>query len=109
MSKFADFVKEKKMDPRRIIAASFKLEKLGAQDRALRLAQRKAKKSEEKKDPNAPKADKPRSGRPITQPAWAAALAGKPLSGPQKTRMLRAINHVLEQKKGAAVEMKALF
>ncbi len=108
MSKFADFVKDKKIDPRRVIAASYKLERLHVEDRAIRLAKRKAKKSEEKKDPNAVQV-KPRSGRPVTEPGLAAMLAGKPISGPQKTRVLRAINYLLEKKKADKVEMKALF
>ena len=52
---------------------------------------------------------KPRSGRPVTERALAAALAGKTISGPQKTRLLRAVNHLIEQKKGTAVDLKALF
>jgi hypothetical protein len=108
MSKFADAIKTHKIDPRRIIPASYKLERLRPEDRAIRLAKAKAKKSEDKKDAGeAPK--KPRSGRPVTERALAAALAGKSISGPQKTRMLRAVNHLIEQKKGTAVDMKALF
>jgi hypothetical protein len=108
MSKFADAIKTHKIDPRRIIAASTKLERLRPEDRALRLAKAKAKKSEEKKEGGeAPK--KPRSGRPVTPRALDAALAGKEISGPQKTRILRAVNHIIEQKKGSPLELKALF
>ena len=108
MSKFADFVKEKKIDTRRLLAASSSLEGLQPEDRAIRLAKRQARKAEGG-DKKAGEVKKPRSGRPITQPALAAALAGKPLSGPQKTRFLKAVNHVLEQKKAPAVDLKALF
>lgn len=109
MSKFADFVKEKKLDTRRILAASSHIERFQPEDRAIKLAKRKARKAEggDKKEGEAPK--KPRTGRPITQRALAAALEGKTLSGPQKTRFLRAVNHVLEQKKAGAVDLKALF
>ncbi|MFO0612078.1 MAG: hypothetical protein U0414_05800 [Polyangiaceae bacterium] len=107
MSKFADLLKEKKLDPRRILAASKKLESLRVEDRKIRLARAKAKKSEDKKD--AKPTEKPRSGRPITPRGIAAALAGNPLSGPQKTRLLRAVNAILEQKKQPAIELKALF
>jgi hypothetical protein len=108
MSKFADAIKTHKIDPRRILAASTKLERLRPEDRAIRLAKAKAKKSEEKKEATeAPK--KPRSGRPVTHRALDAAIAGKSISGPQKTRILRAVNHLLEQKKQAAVDLKALF
>ena len=108
MSKFADAIQAHKIDPRRIVTASSKLEKLRPEDRALRLARAKAKKSEEKKEAGE-KPQKPRSGRPITPRALAAAMAGKTLSGPQKTRILRAVNHLLEQKKAAALQLKTLF
>ena len=45
----------------------------------------------------------------MTDRAIQAALTGKPLSGPQKTRLLHALNHVLEQKKLEKVELVALF
>ena len=109
MSKFADVIKTHKLDTRRIIATSSKLEKLRPEDRTIRLAKAKAKKSEEKKEAGGEAPKKPRSGRPITQRAIEAALAGKAISGPQKTRMLRAVNHLLEKKKAPALELKALF
>jgi hypothetical protein len=111
-SKFSDFLKEKKIDPRRIIAASAKIEKLRPEDRAAKLAKRQAKAKAAaggEADKSATPPAKPRSGRPVTQRAIDTAMAGKPLSGPQKTRMLRAVNALLEQKKGSAVELSALF
>ncbi len=105
--KFKDFLAEKKLDARRVISASGKLERLTAADRKIRLAKRQAKKSDgDKKDVPT---DKPRSGRPVTQRAIDAALIGKSISGPQKTRLLRAINHLLEQKKQSPIELSALF
>lgn len=109
-TKFKDFLSEKKIDPRRILAASDALESLTREDRSIRLLKRQAKvdgASAEKKAEAAAK--KPRSGRPVTDRAMTAALAGKSLSGPQKTRILRALNHILEQKKLGTVEMSALF
>lgn len=109
-SKFKDFLSEKKIDPRRIIAASTKIERLTREDRGIRLLKRQAKAegaTPEKKAEAAAK--KPHSGRPVTPRAIEAALAGKAISGPQKTRLLRAINKVLEQKKLEQVELKALF
>lgn len=109
-SKMEAFLKEKKIDPRRVLAASAKLEKLRPEDRKLRLQRRIASKSEDgaKKKEGEAQA-KPRSGRPVTDRALAAALAGKPLSGPAKTRILRAVNHILEQKKQEKVDLRALF
>jgi hypothetical protein len=109
-TKFEEFLKSSKVDPRRILVASAKIERLHVEDRALKLSRRLARKSEDapkKKDGEAQK--KPRSGRPVTDRALQAALTGKTLSGPAKTRILRAVNAVLEQKKLAKVELSALF
>src|SRR4051812_36500244 len=109
-TKFDAFLSEKKINPLRILAASEKIERLRPEDRAIRLARRIARKSEDggkKKEGIA--AQKPRSGRPVTQRTINAAIAGKDLSGPAKTRLLRAINHLLEQKKQEKVTAAAIF
>ena len=109
-TKFEDFLKEKKIDARRILVASTEIERLRLQDRKIRLAKRAARKSEDpakKKEGLA--AEKPRSGRPVTHEAIAAAFAGKNVSGPQKTRILRALNAVLEQKKLEKIELASIF
>ncbi len=107
-SKFAQFIASKKLDARRIVAASHKLERLLPEDRLIKLNKRKAKKGEGGE--NAPKETrKPRTGRPVTARAMAAALAGGVVSGPTKTRLLKAVNYLLEQKKQEKVELKALF
>jgi hypothetical protein len=109
-TKIDEFLKEKKIDPRRVLAASSDVERLRPEDRAIRLAKRVARKSEDQaKKKEGLAAQKPRSGRPVTQRAIDAALAGKQISGPQKTRILRAVNHLLEQKKLDKVELGALF
>lgn len=107
-TKFQEFLQTKKIDPRRVLAASEKLEKLRPEDRAIRLAQRKARRSEDKKKEGLA-TQKPRSGRPVTQRAISAALTGKPLEGPTRTRLLRAVNQILEQKKQEPVQLSALF
>ena len=109
-TKIEAFLKDKKIDPRRVLAASAELERLRPEDRALRLARRLARKSEDggkKKEGEAPK--KPRSGRPVTPRALTAALTGKEVAGPAKTRILRAVNHVLAAKKQEPVDLRALF
>jgi hypothetical protein len=109
-TKIEAFLKEKKIDPRRVLAASAKIEGLQREDRSIRLARRQARKSEDggkKKEGEAPK--KPRSGRPVTNRTLTAALTGKTLTGPAKTRILRAVNHLLEQKKQEKVALGALF
>jgi hypothetical protein len=107
-TKFAQFIASKKLDPRRIIAASRKLEDLTVEDRLIKLNKRRAKAGEGGE--NAPKETrKPRSGRPVTQRAMAAALEGGEVSGPTKTRLLKAVNHLLEQKKQEPVDLRAIF
>ena len=109
-TKIADFLSEKKIDPRRILAASREIERFRPEDRKIRLAKSVARKSEDaakKKEGDAAK--KPRSGRPVTQRAIDSAMIGKPVSGPTKSRLLRAINRILEQKKQDQIELVALF
>lgn len=106
-TKFASFISAKKLDTRRILAVSAKLETLRPEDRKIRLQKRTQKKAEgggEKKD-----FGKPRSGRPVTPRAIAAAMSGGTVSGPMKTRILKAVNYLLEQKKAEKAEMKSLF
>jgi hypothetical protein len=110
-SKFADFLKENKIDERRLMSSSALLERLRPEDRAARLAGKK------RKSDDAPKAEgddatppaKRRSGRPVTPRLLAAANNGGTVSGPAKTRLLRAVNRILEQRKKDAVDLRALF
>jgi hypothetical protein len=109
-TKIEEFLKDKKIDARRLMAASAEIESFTREDRGLRLLKRVSRKSEDaakKKEGLAAK--KPRSGRPVTSRAFTAALSGKQISGPQKTRILRAVNHLLTQKKQDVVELSALF
>jgi hypothetical protein len=106
-SKLAEFLTSKKIDPRRVLVASQALESLQPEDRSIRLNRRRAKGAEGEAAPKEER--KPRSGRPVTRRALDAALAGKPISGPTKTRIVRALNHVLEQKKAGKIEFRALF
>lgn len=109
-SKFAQFIASKKLDPRRIIAASRALETLQPEDRAIKLNKRRSRlAAKEGKEGVAKEERKPRSGRPVTRRAIDAALAGGAVSGPCKTRILRAVNHLLEQKKQDKIDLKAIF
>lgn len=105
-TKLEAFLTEKKIDSRRVVAASNQLEKLRPEDRAVKLAQRQARKKDEKKQPGAPK---PRSGKAVSAATLTRAFGGTALSGPTKQRVLRAINHILEQRKLPAVALKDLF
>jgi hypothetical protein len=108
-TKIEDFLKEKKIDPRRLLAASAEIEHFRPEDRKIRWEKRSARKGEDAAKKKEAAAKKPRSGRPVTQRALTAALTGKTLSGPSKTRILRAVNYLLGQKKSEPVELVALF
>lgn len=111
MSKLQDYLKQQKIDPRRLLAASHKLEASRPEDRVTRLAKRKAKGGEESAKEAAAK--KPtHSGKPLTQPTLDRALATEKsgtVSGAAKTRILRALNSVLTQKKQPEASLKDLF
>ncbi|MFO0757447.1 MAG: hypothetical protein U0359_13200 [Byssovorax sp.] len=108
-TKFEDFLKEKKIDSRRLLAASAEIEHFRPEDRKIRLDKRLARKGDDAAKKKEAAAKKPRSGRPVTARALSAALTGKNLSGPSKSRILRAVNYLLAQKKSEAVELAALF
>ncbi len=107
-TKFAQFIQDNKIDPRRLIAASAQLEALRPEDRKIRAQKSKAKAKGEKPAAGETPA-KPRSGRAVTPRLIESANVGKTVSGPAKTRLLRALNSVLSQKKKDAVELKAIF
>jgi hypothetical protein len=109
-TKFAQFIAARKIDPRRILAVSHRLERLQPEDRLIKRNKRLAKKAGSEGGEGTPKETrKPRSGRPVASRALASAMHGGELSGPTKTRILRAINHLLELKKQPTVELRALF
>ena len=107
MTKLKTFLDDNKIDQRRVLIASKQLEKLRSEDRKIKLAQAKARRSDDGKKPEG--LAKPRSGRPVTEVSLGAALEGDKVSGPMKTRILRAVNRVLEQKKKDAVTIDTLF
>lgn len=109
-SKFAQFLENNKIDTRRLLAVSRRLERLNPEDRAIKRTKSKAKGAAAPAPAEgAEKPKKPHSGRPITERLVQAAQAGKPIAGPAKTRLLRALNHILSQKKQDAVDIRAIF
>ena len=106
-TKLETFLSEKKIDHRRVLIASKQLEKLRPEDRRTRLTLKQARKSEDAKRPEG--IEKPRSGKPITPVGLHNALAGARISSAAKTRILRAVNRVLEQKKQDTVTLDTLF
>jgi hypothetical protein len=111
MSKLQDYLKQQKIDPRRLLAASHKLEASRPEDRVTRLAKKRAKGGDESAKEAAAK--KPaHSGKPLSSPTLDRALAAESpsdVSGAAKTRILRAVNSVLTQKKQPEVTLRDLF
>lgn len=106
-TKFSDFLAEKKIDTRRLMAVSHLLEQLRPVDRAVKL-KRRGEKDKKKKGEAWP--TEVRSGRAVTPRLVQAALLGKaPLPAAGKTRLLRAVNRILEQRQAEPVDIRALF
>ena len=111
MSRFSEFLSTEKIDPRRLLVASRQLERLRPEDRQIRLKKKLGRKSGDAAAAAAAAKELPkrRSGRTITARLLSTAQAGGTLSGPQKTRLLRALNKVLEQKKKEPVDIRKVF
>jgi hypothetical protein len=107
-SRFAGWCKENKIDPQRVLVASSRVERLRAEDRKIRLSKRQAR-GKEDEAAKAARSKKPRSGRQVTDRLLTSALRGATLTGPQKTRLLRAAAYLAEQKKLGAVTLANLF
>ena len=108
-SKLQTFLTENKIDTRRLLAVSRRLEALRPEDRAIRLVKRQGKNAEGEAKEKAKNAGKTRSGRPINPSALDKIFTGKPVAGPTRTRVLRAVNAILETRKKDKVELSALF
>ena len=110
-TKFAQFLSDNGIDPRRVLAASRAIERLRPEDRRIRLEMRRARSDESAGGPSKEEKPRtrPRSGRPVTPRLLSEATAGKPISGAAKNRLLRAVNRILEQKKKNPTDLRALF
>jgi hypothetical protein len=110
-TKFAQFIQDNKIDPRRLVATSKRMERLTPTDRRTKLLKSQAKASGKPAGEEGDKKalEKPHSGRPVTPRLIQDASGGKAVSGAAKTRLLRAVNRVLEQGKKSPVDLRALF
>lgn len=106
-TKFETFLSENKIDPRRVLSVSRQIERLRPEDRRIRLTLSQARKSETSKRPEG--ISKPRSGRPVNPKTLGDAIGGAKLSSSARTRVLRAVNCILEQKKQDPVASDILF
>jgi hypothetical protein len=108
MSKLSDFITQNAIHPNRIILASRDLERRRPEDKELVRKKKLMKEGKLEKD-EATLAKKPRSGRPVTHAALHKAMRGQTVSGPTKTRIVRAVNAVLARKKKPEVTLRDLF
>lgn len=109
MSKLEDFLKQQKIDSRRLIGVSHELESLRPEDRSIRLAKREVRGGQASDAVKEKAAQKGRGGRALSAPALQRALSGGKVSGPTKTRIVRAVNSVLTQRKKSEVALRDLF
>ena len=109
MSKLNDYFAKEKIDPRRVLIASKKEENLQDEDRAIVLARKVVAKGKPT-DADKERAEKARrSGRPVSNPTLSRALRGDKISGAARTRITRAVNRILTQRKKPAVASTDLF
>jgi hypothetical protein len=109
MGAFADFLASKGIEPKQILAASARLESVRDEDRELIRARRKKRRTQAGKSYEELQLAKPRSGRPLREGHVEAALADKPVPGPVRTKLVRAINALVEKKGGEPVRAPQLF
>lgn len=108
MSKLGDYLKNHKIDARRVISASKSLEQQTADDKKL-VAKKALMKAGKLEKDEAVLKQKPHSGRPVTGPMMARAVAGQAVPGPVKTRIVRAVNALLTAKKKPEAKLHDLF
>ncbi len=108
-SKLEQFLTSKKIDRRQLLAVSKSLEGLKPEDRAIKLAKRRGKKAEAGEGSAVKETRKPRSGRAVTPTALTKLFNEKGVSGPTRTRVLRAVNAILAKKKQPEVQLGDLF
>lgn len=107
-SKLEQFLADKKIDQRQLLVVSNHLEGLRPEDRALKLAKRRGK-GEGASEADKKATGKPRSGRPLTPVSLKKIFTGKDVTGPTRTRVLRAVNAILERRKQGQVQLGDLF
>jgi hypothetical protein len=110
-TKFAKFLEDNKIITPRLQSASAKIERLTVDDRAYIAEVSRKRSLAGRKNAASVTVEKKKlhSGRPVTGRLIDDASLGKPVSGAAKTRLLRAVNRILEQRKKPAVVYKDPF
>lgn len=109
MGTFSDLLKSRNLEPSQILQTSSRLERVRNEDRDLiRKRAEKRRRSPTKSYTDAGIA-KPRSGRALRTGHLEAALADKPVPGPVRTKLLRAVNTLVEKRGGQPLRIPDLF
>lgn len=109
MGQFADFLSEKGLSPDQILRVSRRIESLRDADRALmrkRALKRRTSAGQSYEEANLAK---PRSGRPLRPGHLAAATGDQPVPGPVRTKLVRAVNQILQKKGQEPIRHPQLF
>lgn len=100
MGAFSDFLEAKKLTEEQILRRSKRLESLRSEDRALHRRREAHRRSGAKTSYEEAGIAKPRSGRSLQREHVRAAMNDKPIPGPVRTKMLRAISSLLGKDAG---------
>lgn len=112
MGTLKSFLDSKSITEKQLILVSGRLETFDEADRALmvkRSAKRRDKEQATKKYEELSLTKPKAMGRGLTALQLSAAVADKPVARKVRTKILRAVNHVLSKKSQPAADMKALF
>jgi hypothetical protein len=109
MSKLSEYLEKQKIDPRRILIASRQIERFTREDYAVRRARQVVKKGKPTDAQKSLAEKRARSGRPVTRPSLDKALRGERISSTTRSRIVRALNRILSQKKKSEVSASDVF
>jgi hypothetical protein len=108
MSTFSDFMQEKGVDPAQLVQQSRALESFRPEDRELRLARAKARRTKKSyEEAGAPKPE--RYGRGLSLRTVENALEGRPVSRINRKKIVRALEATLAQKDPGSIDAARLF
>ncbi len=112
MGTLKSFLDSKGITEKQLVLVSSQLESFDEADRNAMLkrsAKRRDKEQAAKKYAELNLAKPKAMGRGLSSLQLSAAVADKPVARKVRTKILRAVNHVLSKKSQAAADMKALF
>ena len=111
MGAFQQFLDDKKISPAVLLRRSRQLETQTEEDRVLK--RKRSARRREKDTQTKSYADlglgKPRSGRGVSEQQLSALREDRPVSPRVRAKVVRAVNALLTQAGGTAVDAKALF